>query len=199
MNQSTNTPGRSGYALGCGAMLLALCTPIVAIVLLFAGGDALVRFEAPGEVVFEAESAGSYSVYHEYQTTFDGRVYSAASGGLQGLALDVRSQDSGEAVEVSAPAGTATYSFNGRSGVLVASFDAPASGTYVVSATARDGAHEPAVLAVGRGVASRIVGGLLGSMAFAGVLGVIGMIVFGRTYFRRRQAQAAGTAGTHRT
>jgi hypothetical protein len=180
-------PGRRRYLV---ALLLALIGAGGAAIFLLARlpslDEGLVRMVAPGEMAIDLQP-GSYTIFHEYRSVFDGQLYQ--SDDVSGLRVAV-SAAAGKPIALTGAAET-RYSLNGHSGVSVAAFEIDTPGRYTLIAAYRDKPGPEAVLAVGQGVIGKIFGLVLGTIAiaFAGIGGGIAMASV--TYVKRRRAREA--------
>jgi len=189
-------PGRKWYAVSAVVLVGGL---VVAGLLLFSRlkglGDELQQVMVPGEVELSLDRSGTYTIFHEHESMVEGRYYSSPET-ITGLAVRVTSGTSGTPVELRAPPARVTYSFGGRSGVAIFSFDIEGPGRYRVSAGYPDARTEPRiVLTVGRGFVTGLVRTILGAIGIAfGTLAISGTIAV-VTFVKRWQArrQAAGT------
>lgn len=145
----------------------------------------LIRVVVPGEAALPLVP-GSYTIFHEYRSEVDGKVYYANS--LSGLRVALRAPD-GRRIALASPSGTSRYTIAGRAGVSVFTFAAPAQGIYSLTAAYEDGARQPqTVLAVGTGFLTEIFVTVAISLAliFGGIGGAVAIIV--AVYLARRRA-----------
>lgn len=161
----SNTLAAPGRGVGSGPSRLWYLLAAVVFIAGFAGmgtvlfnslaslGDGLVQIVVPGEKKLVLE-AGRHTIFHERQSTVDGRIFNVEN--IAGLGVDLTSA-AGDPIALS-PASAGTYQFGGRSGSAVLQFDIEQPGEYLLSAAYREGASGPqTVLAVGKG----FVGGLV--------------------------------------
>lgn len=181
-------PGRKWYAVSAIVLVGGL---VVAGLVLFSRlqglGDELQQVMVPGEVELSLDRSGTYTIFHEYESMVEGRYYSSPET-ITGLAVRVTSGARGTPVELRAPPVRATYSFGGRSGVSIFSFDIEGPGRYRVSAGYPDARTEPRiVLTVGRGFVTGLVRTILGAIGIAfGTFAIAGAIAV-VTFVKRRQ------------
>ena len=148
----------------------------------------LIQVVVPGEAALPLQP-GSYTIFHEYRSEVDGRVYSANS--LAGLHVELRAPD-GRRIALTSPSGTSRYTIAGRAGVSVFTFEAPAQGIYSLTAAYEDGARQPqTVLAIGTGFVMEILTTVAISLAliFGGIGGAVAIII--PTALARRRARLA--------
>jgi hypothetical protein len=152
-----------------------------------------IQVVVPGEHEIHLSDSGTYTVFYEYRSEVDGRVYATAQS-LSGLLVALRSKDDFTEVALSSPSGSTTYSVGGRAGVSVLKFEIDEPGTYVLSADYAPGADGPdVVLAIGKLNLLRTI-----LIALAIVFGplIAGAFVIVRAFLQRRKAtkESAGTA-----
>lgn len=183
-----SAPGRWWYALAGLVLVAGLAT---AGVLAFRVADelprALTRVVVPGQTELALNEPGAYTIYHEYRTVVDGRVYSTG-GELSSLQVTVETFD-GRPVTLDSPGGTFEYSIGGRSGVAVLTFRAQEPGTYRMSAHYPAGEGPEAVLAVGRGWDRDILVGFLAAIGIALLAGAGALAITIITFLKRGKAR----------
>jgi hypothetical protein len=185
-------PGRGWYILACALVFAALAAMGIFIFARISGiGASLTRVVVPGQAELRLDKTGDYTIFHEYRSVVDGRVYYAVS--LSGLRVTVTAPD-GSALALTSPRATSRYNVSGRSGVSVFAFNVAAPGTYRLTAFYEDGRSEPrTVLAVGSGFVGSILLTVLGAFLIM-IVGVGAGVALGVTVYRRRQrARLAGT------
>lgn len=142
--------------------------------------ESMQRVVVPGEGQLELE-AGEYVAYGETDSTVNGVVYTntgfSVRCGLVG--------PDGAEVPLEQPTGKVSYTMGGYSGRNFFELTAPTKGTYTLRC---EGTDAPGVIAVGKGVGSRIV--ILVLSALGGIIaGVVTFFVIRRK--RKRAAQPA--------
>jgi hypothetical protein len=127
--------------------------------------ETMIRVLVPGETELRLNEPGRYTIFHEYQSTLEGRIYNVDS--ISGLRVSVRSRDSRTTVPLR-PTTSSRYTVGGRAGRSVFAFDVPAPGAYVLAGAYSDGRREPqTVLAIDRGFVSGLFVTILGGIAMA--------------------------------
>lgn len=144
----------------------------------------------PGSVTLDLGEAGTYTVFHERRSVVDGKSYSSDS--TAGLRLSVFAPD-GTELNLT-PSSGSTYTFNGREGRSLSTFQVVTPGQYRVTGTLPNGRTEPKiVLALGVGVLGGMFKMIGLSIAFAiGGVAIAALIVIltviGRSKARRASA-----------
>lgn len=124
----------------------------------------------PGSVTLDLSEAGVYTIFHERRSVVDGRSYS--SDGMAGLRLSVFGAD-GTELNLK-PFSGSTYTFGGREGRSLYTFEVKAPGQYRIAGTLPDGRTEPKiVLALGPGV----LGGMFKMIGLSIALAIGGVAV----------------------
>ena len=150
----------------------------------------LMHLVVPGQTDLDLVRTGTYSIFHERQSVFDGQLLS--SHDIAGLRVSVRSA-SADDLPLAPAAASATYSIGARAGVAIFEFEVREPGTYRLTADYDGGRALPrAVLAVGLDFIRELDATVLGGIAIfvTGLLGAaaLAMVVF----VRRRKARRAG-------
>ncbi len=131
-------------AMGIGLFVFFLIRSISGM------GDDMVRLVVPGERTFRLEEPGSYTVFHEYRSVVDGKVYS--SGAQLGSMNITLTGPSGENVPLGPLMSNQTYNMGSTSAYGVFSFSAGQAGEYHLSAFYQGGEEGPeTVLAIDKG------------------------------------------------
>jgi hypothetical protein len=151
---------------------------------------------APGKAELTLAKAGDYTIFYESQSVFGGRVYSTGRD-VPGLECEVVAKSTGAPVALKRSNVNTTYELGGRSGRSVFDFHIDRPGVYQITSAYPEGQEgEKVVLAVGQGVAMRIVilvfeciGILFGSIALSVAIIVVTAIK------RHNAAKRLSTAG----
>jgi hypothetical protein len=153
------------YGVAAGIAVAGIIIAIVVFVQTITGlidrVDDFQRVTLPGSGTVTLEE-GDYSIYHE----FDG-ASSTEFGSTVPITLLA---PDGSAVDLERYDANVTYSWGDHEGVAAYSFTADEPGEYTVSAETQSG-----VVAVGRGIGSGLVGGIVGAF----LLGIGGSVIGG--------------------
>lgn len=175
-----------------GLVAIAGIVAAVAILVVGVGGyiDDIEDFDRallPATLDVEITETGGYSIYHEYDGAYDGRLSSAPEVAV--------TDPSGAAVALGHYDTTVTYSAGGHEGRGIYTFDADVPGTYAVNASGTPGTG----IAVGRGIGAGLVTTVGGAIlaGLAGVLagGVMAIVVGVRRSRSRRTMTAPPVVG----
>jgi hypothetical protein len=116
-------PGRWAYALALLVFVAGLVLGGVLLLNAVGGiGEGLQRTAVPGETRLVLEEAGAYTIFYEYQSTVDGRIYATAGADVSQLYVAVSSLDTGRAIELTSPAVSIDYAYGGHAGTAVLAF-----------------------------------------------------------------------------
>ncbi len=149
----------------------------------------MIRVLVPGQTDVVLKEPGTYMIFHESQSTFEGRVYDVAA--VSGLNVTVRTRPGGEGVPLSTATGT-SYRVGANAGRSLFDFEVRAPGTYQIGGAYDDGRTQPqTVLAIDRGFFGDLLKTIFGAiaMAFAGMGGAIAIAVI--VFVKRRRARLA--------
>jgi len=168
-----SSPGKLGYVVAAisAGMCLALAAGTIASVLPHVH-DRGTRFLAPGRADLVLPEAGDYSVYHEFESTYQGRRFSTGQQDVTSLVVTLAEEASGSNVRVWKPAGWATYKTGDCEGLLVWEFRVGKPGRYIISA------QYPAA-AQGSQVVLNVTKDDVVEMTLKAVIGGLGGLAFG--------------------
>lgn len=195
MTEAERVPGRGWYVFA-GAIALAATVAAGGIgVWLFLEYDAAVPFLAPGRHTVELKKPGSYLVWNDYRTVFQGRSYDESKHLPTGARISVTDRTSGRELPVGSQSG-ATSTSGSTESVAVAQFSITQPGAYEIVV---QGGFPPRVMSVGRNLIFQLAGGLFGAFAlvFAGYSAALG--IAGWAFLKREEAArstARGRPGT---
>lgn len=149
--------------------------------------DSLSQIVAPGRAELELQP-GLYTVFHEEQSTVNGKIYSTTQS-VNGLSCRASSVQNGSTVSIQKPTMSTSYSVNGRSGHSVLEFSIQQAGKYAFACDYGEGAKGPeVVVAVGSGVGGAITRTVVGGLAaFFGGIGAALAVVFVVVMMRERE------------
>jgi hypothetical protein len=148
-------------------------------------GEELRQMVAPGAADMLLAEPGTYTVFHETVSTFDGRIY--RSGDIAGLVVAVRGGGGGT-LAVRPPAASMTYSLAGREGVAIAAFDVTEPGWHRITAATEGGRQlSPFVLALGRDFGTKLAGTVLGGLGILFGTLAVAVAIASVTYMHRRR------------
>jgi hypothetical protein len=185
-------PGRRWYVIAAIIAILGWTAMVVFLVSRLSdltGG--MVRAVVPGQVDVVLKEPGTYTIFHEYESTLDGRVYHV--GDVSGLNIRVRSQTGGQNIPLRSATG-GRYRAMSNAGRSLFDFNVEAPGAYQIVASYDGGRKEPqTVLAIGHGFAAGLVMTTVGAlaMAFASMGAAIAIAVV--VFIKRRRARLAGS------
>ena len=179
-------PSRGWYGL---AVLPVICGFAAMGVILFTQlsrlDDGLEQIVVPGVRELQLEP-GRHTVFLEYSSVVDGRVYRVEQ--VSGLTVRVDAAD-GAPVAVNAPMGSATYSLGGRQGEAINVFDVERAGAYRISANYGGAAGPQTVIAVGHGFMGTLFTTILSALGAAFMGMILAATVVVGVYMARRRAR----------
>jgi hypothetical protein len=152
------------------------------------GDNDLIQLVVPGRGDIRLEKTGKYTIYHEYRSVIDNRVYSSSMQEISGLEIALASRTTGMPIPIDEPSVSSTYSVGSRSGISLFDFNIDEAGTYELSAFYPDGQLEPKlVLAVGHGFVGKIVWTALQGVGILLGTFTVGSIIVIMTFLKRRE------------
>ncbi len=190
-------PGRIWYGVAGAVGISGVVAFSVLLLSSLSGmGDDLQQMKAPGKAEFTFREPGSYTVFHEHESVFEGAYFSSPDA-VSGLKIGVKPSAGGKALAVNAAGVNASYELSGRSGVAIFEFEITEPGAYRINARYGDGRSKPVViLAIGHdfmgGLFTLILSGL--GLLFGGLGGAGVIAVF--TYLKRDRALSAQKGST---
>jgi hypothetical protein len=193
VSASGRAPGRRWYVVAAIVALAGwLAMALFLVARLSDSTGRMMRVLAPGQTDLILKEAGTYTIHHEFASTFEGRVYNVSS--VSGLEIKIRARPGGAEIPLQG-ALQSRYSVGATAGRSLFDFEIPAPGTYQISATYSDGRSQPqTVLAIDRGFVGELVLTILGALAMAfagtGIAVAIAVVVASR----RRRARVAARA-----
>jgi hypothetical protein len=187
---AAGAPGRRWYVVA--AVIAIAGWTAMALFLVSRIGDStarMMRVLVPGQTDLALKEPGTYTIFHEFQSTFEGRVYHVDA--VSGLNISVSA--GGTNVPLVATKTNSRYRVGSYAGRSLFDFEVRAPGTYRIAGSYDGGRKEPqTVLAIDRGFVGDLVMTILGALAMAlggmGIAVAISVVVFLK---RRRVLMAA--------
>jgi hypothetical protein len=197
MTTTTPSSAPAASAPGCFWYFIALVVAIAGWVgmglILFSGISSMAgqmkRVLVPGQAELKLDKPGTYTIFHEHQSTMNGRVYNVEN--VSGLQITVRALPGGTVVPLTRGA-SSNYSYSGHAGRSLFNFEVRQPGTYQIIGAYSDGRKEPqTVLAISSGFLGGLIGTILGALAMAfGGMG-LAIAIFVIVFIKRRRARQA--------
>ena len=192
-------PSRIFYVIGFAIIIIGI--PLFAILVFssinniigdsnsaVSGDNDLIQLVVPGRGDIRLEKTGKYTIYHEYRSAIDNRVYSSPLQAISGLEIALVSKTTGTPIPIDEPSVSSTYSVGSRSGISLFDFNIDEPGTYELSAFYPNGQLEPMlVLAVGHGFVGKIVWTVLQGVGILLGTFTAGSIIMIITFLKRRE------------
>lgn len=190
MSEVPVKPSKWFYGLAALVMVMGI---VLFVVVIFSGiasmSKGLNQIVVPGKDTMHFEKAGSYTIFYEYVSTYNNRVY-ATEENLSGLECSVINKTSHEHVALLPPKTASNYSFGGRSGRSIFIFTVEQPGSYEINAYYAEGYSGPeVVLAIGSDVTMRLVGTIFGAIAIIFGSIILSAVIAIITFVKRRKAR----------
>ena len=182
---SVRLPPRRYYGIAAALFLGGIATAVLPTFLVLFHHPPSVQFVAPGTNEVQIVEPGAYMLWHDYETVFDGRVYSSTTNSLpDGLEIRLRNKDSARAVDLRLNR-TTYWSTGSTSRQSIGVFDIPTRGAYELSVAGR---AAPFVVSFGKPWGLK----LLAAIGIAGPIGALMAItgvVVGTTVLIKRHSR----------
>jgi len=196
MNGQEIRPGRGYYVL---AVMVFVAGIGLFAWLLFKNlsglSEGLKQVVVPGKTDLVLSKAGNYTVFYEYRSVVDNKVY-LTERSLSGLACTLASKSTGSEIRLSRSTMTSTYTLGGREGVSILEFQISQPGTYEFSAGYAEGREGPeVVLAIGQDFTARLFATVIGSLAALFGSMALALVIFGVTLNKRSKAKKLLASG----
>ena len=145
----------------------------------------LVQVVVPGEEALELDEAGTYTIFHEYESVYNDQVFSNDNDSISGLKISLRAEGSNEDIPLRAATGS-SYSLGSRSARSLYKFDIETPGNYILSGKYPENDGPKVVLAVSHGFLTKIFGMVFGAIGYVlgGMLLGVGLAIY--TFLKRR-------------
>ena len=148
-------------------------------------GSTLSEYTFPGSHSIRLEEKGLYSVYHQYESVFEGEKTSSESVEEDSIVVYLRKTPGSENMELKVPDSKKRYSYMGKKGVKILEFKNPEPTDYLIesfsSASPKDASY---TLVLEHGFEMTRLRGILLSQAFLLAPTLFAIILFMRTYIR---------------
>jgi hypothetical protein len=114
------------------------------------------RFQVPGSAVLEIKEVGTYSLFHEYASVYEGKEYYVNN--LPSFNLAIRPLGSTREIETTPLAGVMTYNFGSIQGRAIRNFEITQPGQYEFTFTYQDRSPTPkTIMAISSDLVYRIL------------------------------------------
>lgn len=181
-------PGKRWYLIAGLLALAGLVAAGLSLWLTLSGiDDDLQRATFPGQIELSLPEAGTYTIFVERA------VGSSLDPAVSDMFVQVFSPQ-GEALQLSNPGGSLTYTLGGQSGEAVLQFDAAESGTFLMVGDYPSGDSGPPVtLAVNKGFGGRLFAGIGAVILIPLLTWSAAIVIVIVTFLKRRKTAAAST------
>lgn len=142
----------------------------------------------PGKKIVELKETGKYSIYFEYRSVIDGKVFE--TNNISGLMCSLKNTSTGEFIKLDNASVNSNYSVAGREGKSIFQFVINETGKYELKAWYEEGEGEEAVLAIGKGFGMVLVRTILLSIGILFVSFGIAITIFIVTLVKRKKAKS---------
>ncbi len=145
----------------------------------------LVQLLVPGEEILELDEAGTYTIFHEYESVYKNQVFSVNNSNISSLELSLRAAATNKDIALRAST-SASYSFGSRAARSLYKFDIDSPGSYILSAKYLENDGPKLVLTVSKGFLTKIFAKVFAAIAYVlgGTLLAAGLAIY--TFLKRR-------------
>lgn len=162
------------YILGTCIIITGIVVFVIGIVNMIVGADdSSSRFIVPSDTTIEFEESGRYIIYYEYDSAFNGTIYTTGDEDLTGLSVWLY-DDSGEDIPIGYSTINSTYTINSRSGSSLFQFEIDEPTTLRIVSEYEDGDGPQVVFNISKemvGIMFKGIGAPLGYLFGCGLLG----------------------------
>lgn len=178
-------PSHWHYVIGAVVVVAGVIAFVVFLVTQISTIIPKIQVVVPGTHEVQLPKPGKYTIFYEYQSVVDGKVYSTGQQ-LSGMRVMLRHKNDSRQIELSQPSMSGNYQAGGRAGMSVLEFELENPGTYILTADYSSGVTgSNVVLAIGQ---FKLLGTILGGLGIFFGSAATGGIVIGRAYMKRRKA-----------
>lgn len=142
----------------------------------------------PGTKTIELKETGKYSIYFEYRSVIDGKVFE--TNNISGLMCTLRNTETNEFIKLDNASVNSNYSVNGREGKSIFEFAINETGKYELKAWYETGDGQEAVLAIGKGFGIALVRTIVASIGTLFVSFGLSFVIFIVTFVKRKKAKS---------
>jgi len=179
---SNKVPSKKGYAIAGGILVVGVILCIVLLSLSLSSDNMDEQVVVPGFKELTFDETGTYTIFYEYRSVVDGKVYQTDQS-ISGLQVLVEDKETNNPVELNNST-SSSFNVNGREGVSVFTFDIDQPGTYVLSAWYDGTQDTEVVLSVKEGFVQNLLFMVFGIIS-ASVCALIAIVIFIWTYYKR--------------
>ncbi len=146
------------------------------------------RVIVPGTKMLELKETGKYSIYFEYRSVIDGKVFE--TNNISGLMCSLRNIETDEFIKLDNPSLDSNYSFSAREGKSIFEFAINETGKYELKAWYKTGEGGEAVLAIGKGFGIELARTIILSIGTLFVSFGVSIAIFIVTLVKRKKAKS---------
>ncbi|MGQ9706321.1 MAG: hypothetical protein ACUVWP_04870 [bacterium] len=145
---------------------------------------------APGKINITLQTSGKYTIYYEYQSVYDGRVYLTGENLPSGLQFAVLSKETGANIPLTASTLKSSYSIGGRSGVSAFDLTIDKPGIYEITSWYSEGQSGPnVVMTIGQGFSANLLMIVFGGVGICIGAFIIALLIIIMTFIKRRRSK----------
>jgi uncharacterized membrane protein len=190
LKQRATFQSRKYYVIGGTALGVGTLGFIIFVIFLInqvTGSMSKTKVVVPGTQDIYCDEPGIYTVYYEYRSVINNKIYSTGEELPSSMIVTLTSETTGEDITLTQSTMNETYESGGIAGVSVFAFEIIKPGHYVFAARYADDKDYPeVVMAIGR---SKLFGTLFSGLALffvSFIIFIIGAVIIIVTFFTQR-------------
>ena len=178
----TPKPSAGWYGVAAGIFILfGIAVPVTCIFVLIGSISGGRPFLVPGKVNFTWAETGTYVLWNETSTIYEGRTYAPGEALPDGMVVTITDAVDGRVLTLTSDQSTTEQS-GGESRRSVGTFEVARPGSYSIEVK---GKFPDRIFYVRKSVMGRVFGAILG-MIVSGAVGVLGALILAISVFIRR-------------
>lgn len=189
MKTEIKKPSRIFYVLSFIVLLIGIVTFTIFLITGIKSSLNTISHQVivPGKSIIELKDPGKYTIYFEYRSVIDGKVFESDS--MKGLRCTLMKTDTKELIKLESPSMNSNYSVSGRTGESIFVFKIDEAGEYELNAWYENGNTNESVLAIGKGFGMVVTRTVFGSIAIMFICIGTSIAIFLTTLIKRRNAE----------
>jgi hypothetical protein len=191
MKEEAKDNYRSRYILGSVLGIIGIIGFVFFVVFLFSQIKKQapnIQIVVPGTHEIELSKPGKYTVFYEYRSVVEDRVYITGEALPAELLVTLYSRSGYNEVDLHESSMNNTYNMGSRAGISLLEFEVDNAGSYIIEARYAGNIEEPhIVLAIGQFQIFGIIFGAIGIFFLSLILLITGCIIVLVTYLKKRR------------
>ena len=191
MDAKAKTAIRKKYILGSVFGIIGIIGFIFFVVFLFKQINEQapkIQLVVPGTHEIELSKPGTYTVFYEYRSVLESKVYVTGEALPAELLVTLYSRAGAKEVDLKQPSMNNTYNIGGRAALSLLEFNIDNPGTYIINARYAGDVEKPdIVLAIGQFKLFGVIFGAIGILFASLIITITGCIIVLMAYLKSRK------------